>query len=247
MGNEQPQQKRVHSRRPDVVDEHYYSSVPDFLRDASRFDRYDRKGSEIFVGEWAAYETPFVPWDSRSLKEAPTPNLKAAIGDAAWMAGMERNSDIIKLNCYAPLLVNVNGRQWRPNLIGYDALSVYGSPSYYAIKMFSTDVGDEILPAKLDSRVLHYSVTRDTKHDVILIKLVNPQSEPEWLKIRLMGVHSVGNTGKATVLEALPDATNSLEDPTHVKPVESNLTGLRPAFGYGLPASSVVVLKIKAH
>ena len=104
-------------------------------------------GPEIFVGEWAAYETSFPPWDKRSRNEPPTPNLKAAIGDAVFMAAMERNSDLIKMQCYAPLFVNVNpgARQWRPDLIGYDAISAYGSPSYYAIQMFSRNVGDEIL------------------------------------------------------------------------------------------------------
>jgi len=73
-------------------------------------------------------------------------------GDGAWMTCMERNSDIVLLSCYAPLFVNVsqltgNGRsmQWSSDLIGYDALTSYGSPSYYAQMMFSTMVGDEIL------------------------------------------------------------------------------------------------------
>ena len=117
-----------------------------------QYETYDRKGPEIFVGEWGAYETPFEPWNARSRGEAPTPNMRAAIGDAAFMTQMEKNSDIVVMNCYAPLLVNVNpgARQWRPNLIGYDALRVYGSPSYHAIKMFSTHLGDEILKATAD-------------------------------------------------------------------------------------------------
>ena len=70
--------------------------------------------------------------------------MQAAIGDAAFMTQMEKNSDIVVMNCYAPMFVNVNpgARQWRPNLIGYDGLRVYGSPSYHAIKMFSTHLGD---------------------------------------------------------------------------------------------------------
>jgi Alpha-L-arabinofuranosidase C-terminal domain len=95
------------------------------------YDKYDRKGPKIIVGEWGAYETPFEPWNPRSRNEAPTPNLRAAIGDAAWMTEMERKSDLVIMHGCAPLLVNVSpgARQWRPNLIGYDALAVYGSPS----------------------------------------------------------------------------------------------------------------------
>nr|MDQ2686857.1 DUF1080 domain-containing protein [Armatimonadota bacterium] len=72
----------------------------------------------------------------------------AALGDAAWMTGMERNSDIVTISAYAPLLVNVNpgASQWGTNLIGYDALNSYGSPSYWAQVMFNNNRGDVVLP-----------------------------------------------------------------------------------------------------
>ena len=248
VGNEQPEGRRVHSRRPDLVDEHYYSPVAAFLKESGRFDNYDRRGPAIFVGEWAAYETAFVPWDKRSEKEAPTPNLRAALGDAAWMAAMERNSDFIKLNCYAPLLVNVHGRQWRPDLIGYDALHVYGSPSYYACQMFSRNVGDEILPARLiaGASQMAYSVTRDRAQGEIIIKLVNPQPLAQVVRVRLVGVHSVNRKGTASVLEALPESTNDLENRKNVVPVTSELSDIGREFEYGLAANAVAVLKIKA-
>ena len=87
------------------------------------------------------------PWNSLSTNEPLTADLKAALGDAVFMAAMERNSDLIKMNCYAPMFVNVNpgARQWWPDLIGYDGLSAYGLPSYYAIRIFSRNLGDEFL------------------------------------------------------------------------------------------------------
>jgi alpha-L-arabinofuranosidase len=95
VGNEQPESKRVHSRQPDVLDEHYYRSARTFLDDSfTHFDKYDRKGPEIFVGEWAAYEE-IEPWKPASAKLPPTPNMKAALADAAWMAAMERNADLV--------------------------------------------------------------------------------------------------------------------------------------------------------
>ena len=108
-------------------------------------------------------QTSFPPWDGKSPRSlAPTPNMTSALADAAWMADMEQNSDLVKMQCYAPLLVNVNpgARQWRPNLIGYDTLHSFGSPSYYAISMFGQNVGDEILKASLDGSSLYYSVTK---------------------------------------------------------------------------------------
>jgi alpha-L-arabinofuranosidase len=77
--------------------------------------------------------------------------MAGALGDAAWMTGMERNSDLVLMSSYAPLFVNVSdfGRggsmQWKTDLIGYDALASYGSPAYYAQKIFSVHHGDTVL------------------------------------------------------------------------------------------------------
>jgi alpha-L-arabinofuranosidase len=132
----------VKSRVPDVIDDHYYRTAADMERDVHHYDNYSRSGPKIFVGEWA------------STEGSPTPNLKAALGDAAWMTGMERNSDIIPIECYAPLLVNVNrgASQWGTNLIGYDALKSFGSPSYYVQAMFSKNRGDVVLPVDIKAQ-----------------------------------------------------------------------------------------------
>ncbi len=74
------------------------------------------------------------------------------MGDAAWLTGLERNADIVVMNCYAPLICNVNpgGMQWSINLIGYDALRSYGSPAYFVQKMFSNNRGNVVLPTQLE-------------------------------------------------------------------------------------------------
>ncbi len=130
-------QLRVHSRKPDLVDEHYYRSVDEFLKMSPNiYEKYDRNGPKIFVGEWVRLRDAIRALGQTLHKRAADAEFQAAIGDAAFMAAMERNSDIVVMQCYAPLFVNVNpgARQWRPNLIGYDALRSYGSPSYYAFK-----------------------------------------------------------------------------------------------------------------
>ncbi|MGO9258308.1 MAG: alpha-L-arabinofuranosidase C-terminal domain-containing protein [Bryobacteraceae bacterium] len=128
---------RVSTRVPDVIDEHYYRNSEDLMAStAHMYDSRPRSGPKVFVGEWA------------TRVGAPTPNMSAALGDAAWMTGMERNSDLVIMSSYAPLFVNVNpgGMQWRTDLIGYDTVSSYGSPAYYAQKMFSVYHGDVVLP-----------------------------------------------------------------------------------------------------
>jgi alpha-L-arabinofuranosidase len=246
VGNEQPESKRVHSRRPDVLDEHYYRSTETFLRMAPRhYEAYDRKGPEIFVGEWGAYEE-IEPWNPRSRSLPPTPSMKAALGDAAWMTAMERNADLVTMQCYAPLLVNVNpgGRQWRPNLIGYDALSAYGSPSYHAFRMFSRSHGDQIVKASLAGSPLHYSVTRDSRSGALFVKLVNPQETPQTLRMDLRGARSVKRTAVETTLAASPAETNSLDQPTKVVPVTRRVGGMGPSFSHTVPPNSIAVLRL---
>ena len=247
VGFEQPEARRVRSVTPTVVDEHYYRPVDTFLKMARRqYEPYDRKGPEIFVGEWGAYETPFEPWNPRSRGEAPTPNMRAALGDAAFMTQMEKNSDIVVMNCYAPLLVNVSpgARQWRPNLIGYDALRVYGSPSYYAIKMFSTTVGDEILKATATDTDILFAVTRDSRSGRISVKLVNPTDADAPAQIDLENSTGLLPTATALTLAADSQATNSIDAPRMVIPIESTVSGVKSGFVYTVPARGIVVLTL---
>ncbi len=250
VGYEQPEALRVHSVTPDVLDEHYYRPVDVFLKMArGQYETYDRRGPEIFVGEWAAYETPFEPWNPRSRAEPPTPNFHAAIGDAAFMTQMEKNSDIVVMNCYAPMFVNVNpgARQWRPNLIGYDGLRVYGSPSYYAIKMFSTNLGDEILKTTATDTEVLTSVTRDSKSGAIYAKLVNASEADAAVQINLTGTGTLAATATASTLTADLQATNSIDAPNRVVPVTSTVTGVRSGFTYTVPKHAIVVLTLRAR
>jgi alpha-N-arabinofuranosidase len=250
VGFEQPEGLRVHSVKPDVVDEHYYRPVDVFLKMArGQYEKYDRRGPEIFVGEWAAYETPFEPWNARSRGEPPTPNMQAAIGDAAFMTQMEKNSDIVVMNCYAPMFVNVNpgARQWRPNLIGYDGMRVYGSPSYYAIEMFSTHLGDQILKTTAADTDVLVSATRDSRSGSIYVKLVNPADADAPVQLDLKGVRTLASSSTAVTLAADPKATNSIDAPERVAPVTSKVADVKPGFTYKVPAHGIVVLILETR
>ena len=213
----------VKSRTPDIIDDHFYRSAEAFFNDVHHYDKTDRNGPKIFVGEWATREG------------VPTPNFGAALGDAAWMTGMERNSDIVVMASYAPLFVNVNpgGMQWPTDLIGYDALTSYGSPSYYAQVMFSNHIGDEVVAARLDGAGprLFYSATYGKTKGTLFLKMVNASSVAQSLSIRLRGATHVGGSGKLISLSAHgPEETNTLSVPTRIKPVESVLRGITPSF-----------------
>jgi len=227
----------VKSVKPDVIDDHYYKRAEQFFGDVHHYDKKDRNGPKIFVGEWATREGN------------PTPNMGAALGDAAWMTGMERNSDLIVLSSYAPLLVNVNpsGMQWPSDLIGYDANSSYGSPSYYAQAMFASHIGTEVLESDLQGGGdrLFYSVTRDRAVGIVYLKLVNASSAKQDVKVTLAGAKDVKGSAKLISLSAATTAaTNSIADPKRVVPVESVVKGVGKEFRRTVPGYSVEVLEL---
>jgi alpha-N-arabinofuranosidase len=221
---------------PDVVDDHYYRRATEFYHDTTHYDKTDRSGPKIFVGEWATREG------------APTPNFGAALGDAAWMTGMERNSDIIVMAAYAPLLVNVNpgGMQWETDLIGYDAAHSFGSTSYYAQVMFASYIGDETVDSKLENggAKLFYSVTHDTKKKQLYLKLVNAASTPQSVDLKFAGA-TFANSGKLVMLKAnSTQATNTIDQPTNIAPVESTLKNVSTTVHYTAPAYSIQVIQL---
>lgn len=134
--------------KPDIIDEHYYESPESFMRRADQYDKYDRHGPKIFVGEYAV------------TQNAGKGNLRAAIGEAAFMTGMERNSDVVKMASYAPLFVNLNHRAWNPDLINFNSSRWYGIPSYYVQKMFSENRGDVTLPVQVETPMSAVPVSR---------------------------------------------------------------------------------------
>jgi alpha-L-arabinofuranosidase len=134
--------------KPDIIDEHYYESPESFMRRANQYDSYDRKGPKIFVGEYAVTE------------KCGLGNLRAALGEAAFMTGLERNSDIVELASYAPLFVNMNHRAWNPDLINFDSSRWYGLPGYYVQQMFSQNRGAVTLPIQVDSPAAEVAPSR---------------------------------------------------------------------------------------
>jgi alpha-N-arabinofuranosidase len=251
---------------PDIVDDHFYRNAFQMEDDAAHYDNYDRKGPKIFVGEWATREG------------VPTTNLNAALGDAAWMTGMERNSDVVVIASYAPLFVNVNpkGMQWGSNLIGYDGLNSYGSPSYYAQKMFNTHMGKEVVavtgsaiptqtwqppapkakagqpaptpPPSKQVPTLFYVATKDAKKGVIFLKVVNTAGTPQPVNISVNGVSHVAPDGEITTLaSADPKDTNSITEPKKVIPVTTKLDSLGAQFTQIFAPYSVNVLELKTR
>lgn len=122
----------------DIVDEHAYKDAFWSMRNADHFDKYKRGDWEMYVGEYA------------TNAGVGAGNMRAALADAVYIIGMERNADLVKWSSYAPLLVNTNDVDWPVNLINFDAARSFGRISYYAIKLFSDNRADKNLPTTVD-------------------------------------------------------------------------------------------------
>jgi alpha-L-arabinofuranosidase len=263
----------VHTRKPDLFDDHFYVTIPTALAQAHLYDSYSRSATKVFVGEWA----------TNNPRVGDTPMMAFALGDAAWLTGLERNADVIVMNCYAPLLVNVNpgGRQWAVNLIGYDALTSFGSPGYYVQRMFSNNRGDVVLPSTFDPLPklsleeipiapqpepppgrggngpargrgptgpfdgLYASATRETSSGDVILKIVNVQSTAQSLRIHLQGVTTVRKDATGEVLTGELGAINTVAEPRKVVPKPIQIANAGTDFTQDLPKHSVTVIRLK--
>lgn len=162
----------VTSRTPDVIDDHYYRAPSVMASDMHHYDKTNRTGPKIFVGEWA------------SMQGKPTPDLNAALGDSAWLMGLENDSDVVVMQAYAPLLVNVNhgAWQWPTNLIGYNAIDSFGSVSYWAQCMLNQNMGDVVLPTDV---AVHpqMAATAPVPHGAIGVGTWHTQAQYKDIKV----------------------------------------------------------------
>ena len=222
----------VTSRPMDILDDHYYNNDPTyFAENAHLFDNASRSGPKILVGEYA------------TTQGTPTGTLAGALGEAAFLTGIERNADLVIGASYAPLLVNVNAPSWPTNLIGYDAQHSYGSPSYWAQTMLADGHGDHVIGSQLvsGSGTLFEVASHSAGHTYVVVD--NDGSTDAPTKVSLQG-ESGASGGTATVLTGDPTAMNSLAQPTLVAPKVKSLGPLGSAFSYTFPANSLTVFDL---
>ena len=227
----------------DIVDEHCYARPDWFLNNSARYDRYDRSGPKVFMGEYAAQSDRVVSVLNRN-------NWECAIAEAAYMTGLERNADVVVMSSYAPLFGHEEGWQWRPNLIWCDNLHSYGTPSYYVQQLFGRNRGDRVLPVELSGALptekrhqrFYATAASDEKTGELILKVVNASSVRVEAGIQVNGVAALGREGSVTVLMGALGDENSLAAPKKVAPVAAMLeiSGTQIDFGF-LPHSVTVV------
>lgn len=214
-------------------DEHYYEKPEWFIANQHRFDSFDRNRPKIFVGEYASKGN----------------TLFNAVAEAAYLTGVERNGDLIDMTCYAPLFARVGHTQWNPNLIYFDKRKVVKTPNYYVQQLFARNKGDVYLTNSVTQSgdappPISVAATLDRSAREVIVKVVNPTTEPVDARISLQGV-KLQPQAKLMSLAGGRDAVNSVEHPDTIKTETSEIT-VAPEFQHQIPAMSVQFIRVKA-
>lgn len=208
----------------DLMDEHYYKEPAWFLKNAHRYDNYDRKGPKVFAGEYAAQSRGIASAENRN-------NWQCALSEAAFMTGLERNADLVVMSSYAPLFAHVDAWQWTPDLIWFDNLRAYGTPNYYVQKLFAVNKGTHAVPVTENGLALtgqdsvYASAVIDKTAKKVIVKIVNASAAPVSFLLNVQGVKGLKNEAIIDVLASDDrQAVNTLDDPKAIAPVEQAVT-----------------------
>lgn len=211
-----PEMKKL---KVDLVDEHYYKDPEWFLKSASRYDNYDRKGPAVFAGEYACH----VP--SRAN------NFQSALYEAAFMTGLERNADIVHMCTYAPLLAHVDAWQWRPDMIWFDNLTSMKTPNYYIQQMYAQNKGTNTatltrnnLPVSGQDGI-YASAVYDKDENCYIIKVANTSPDSKDINVTLTGLkkNAVISLGDCVELKSSSlDDVNTLAQPANITPQKTS-------------------------
>ncbi|KAF9041206.1 glycoside hydrolase family 51 protein [Panaeolus papilionaceus] len=235
----------VLSPGPTEYDVHVYQTPTWFAQNSFFYDSFERNGTKYFEGEYAAISTnPNNIFGSPADGRLTFPTMQSAAGEAAFMTGLERNSDIVFAASYAPLLGHITNNQWTPNLLAFDAQNVYKSTSFLVQQLFSMNRGDEYLPSTLpdEQGTLFWSVVRNKSPKQVIIKVSNTAGTADSLTFDFGNV-KIASSGTVQMLTGPPTESNTKADPTLFVPATNKIpTGSK--FNFSAPPFSVSVITV---
>ena len=230
--------------KADIIDEHYYRRPEWFFQNAKRYDSYDPNSSKVFAGEYAAQSVQTVSTENKN-------NWLTALSEAAFMTGLERNSDVVYMASYAPLFAHIDAWQWTPDLIWVNNLQSYGTTDYQVQKLYSLNKGtngvsilqngEEI--AGKDS--LYAAAAIDKNTNELIIKLVNAQDKPQVKQINVDGRKLAANGKLITLQSDDLSAMNSFENPMNVAPKEDAIAIKGKQINLTLKPYSFTIVRVK--
>ncbi len=228
----------------DLVDEHFYRPYEWFLSQGARYDNYDRKGPKVFAGEYACH-----------ARGAKWNHAYAALLEAAFMTGIERNADVVQMATYAPLFAHVEGWQWRPDLIWFDNLRSFRTVSWQVQSLYGRFRGRNTLSLRMSGTNvtgaegqggLFASAVSDGAR--IYVKVANTSDETREIFLDFTGLK------KKDFVKAVEGvrldcsdrmAENSLDDPDKIVPAYFAFSGEGKTITASVPPLSFSVFVLE--
>lgn len=222
-----------------LLDEHYSNADGSLFDMRSKYDGYERNGAQIAVGEWSVKADGYGTIQTKN-------NIWSAIEEAAYLTGIEKNADVVRMISYAPALSKVNAQCKDVSLIWFNSNEVCLTPDYYTQMIFANNLGTKYISTDLnmaDSGV-YESVTVDTEKQVIYVKLVNSQYKSVNLTLNVQGFGNVNTASAQYLSETFKSACNELGDNLHVAPKEQTYSLEENKLNFTLEGLSVNVIRI---
>ncbi len=222
-----------------VVDEHYYVSPGWYINNQDFYDKYDRSGTKVYLGEWASRGNRF----------------ENALAEALHIINLERNADVVVMSSYAPLLAKEGHTQWNPDLIYFNNTEVKPTVNYYVQQLAGNNAGAEYIYSDLDvtaeredkgktvsafrtdaAKRVASSVVKDAKTGDLIIKLANLSPVEAQTAVEIPSLGGYGTKAALTVISGDPSARD-------LKPTTSTVE-VGEKFGYTMPAYSFSVIRM---
>ncbi|WJX59362.1 aspartate-semialdehyde dehydrogenase-like protein [Trifolium repens] len=223
----------------DLYDYHIYTNSKDMFSKYTKFDNAPRSGPKAFVSEYAVWK-----------EDAGGGSLLAALAEAAFLIGLEKNSDIVSMVAYAPLFLNTNTnyRKWIPDAIVFNSYQNYGTPSYWLQQLFTDSSGATLLNSTLlyssssiVASAIEYKNSQDKKN-YLKVKIVNFGNVTENFEISINGLNSsVQPFGSSMVVLTSANIMdeNSFSEPNKIVPQRTSLENASKDMNVGLLPFSV--------
>ena len=231
--------KEMKRLKLDLVDEHYYKPPQWFFDNAGRYDAYDRKGPKVFAGEYAAHgKGEFNNWE-------------AALSEAAFMTGLERNADVVYQATYAPLFAHVEGWQWKPDLIWFDNLKTVRSANWYVQMLYGVYKGTHVIGLTENGKAvegadgLYASAVYDKNAGAYYVKIANALTTEQQVSLQFKGMKQLSKAETILLTARNDEAENTLANDKAIVPQTVKTQPEGNVLNVKMPKRSFVVVKVQ--
>lgn len=225
--------KEAKEKNIEIVDEHYYNPIGWYFHHRDYYDNYDRKGTKVYLGEWASKGN----------------NVVNALVEAAYLTNVERNADVVVMSSYAPLLAKEGHTSWNPDLIYFNNTEVHPTANYFVQRAFGQNAGSRYVFSDLSvnggndvTQRLDKSVVIDEATGDIIIKVVSllPKSASMTVNIPAEALegHSTSATLSVLAKGQKPDSERNWDTN------ETRTINVSSSFTVDIPQYSLSVIRI---